>query len=190
MWVYFLKGKDQVLEIFKEFHYYTTNLSGKHIKILRTDNGGEYCSKAFEVYLKEKGITHQLTVPYNPAQNGVAQRMNRTIVESARSLLFHSNTPTELWAEAVNTAVYLRNRSPTTALDAVTLMNVCLTGNQMLQILEFLDVLHLYMFMMIGERNSKRSPERQYLLETLKAPKNINCMNQILVSSVAEMLYS
>ena len=184
MWVYFLKGKDQVLEIFKEFHYYTTNLSGKHIKILRTDNGGEYCSKAFEVYLKEKGITHQLTVPYNPAQNGVAQRMNRTIVESVRSLLLHSNTPTELWAEAVKP-------QSDTALDAVTLMNVCLTGNQMLQILEFLDVLHLYMFMMIGERNSKRSPERQYLLETLKAPKDINCMNQILVvSSVAEMLYS
>ena len=51
----------------------------------------EYCSKAFEAYLKEHGISHQLTVPYNPAQNGVAERMNRTIVESARSMLSHSN---------------------------------------------------------------------------------------------------
>jgi hypothetical protein len=118
--VYFLKSEDEVLEKFKEFYNFTKNVTGKGIKILRTDNGGEYCSKAFDTYLKERGITHQLTVPYNPAQNGVAERMNRTIVESARSMLFHLNTPTELWAEAVNTAVYLRNRSPTTALDGIT----------------------------------------------------------------------
>jgi hypothetical protein len=118
--VYFLKSKDEVLEKFKEFDNFTKNVTGKGIKILRTDNGGEYCSNAFDTYLKERGITHQLTAPYNPAQNGVAERMNRTIVESARSMLFHSNTPTELWAEAVNTAVYLRNRSPTTALDGIT----------------------------------------------------------------------
>ena len=61
-----------------------------------------------------------MTVPYNPAQNGIDEGMNRTIVKSAQSMLLHSNTPTELWAEAVNTAVYLRNHSPTTALDGIT----------------------------------------------------------------------
>jgi hypothetical protein len=66
-------------------------------------------------------------------------------------MLFHSNTPTELWAEAVNTAVYLRNRSPTTALMEYLLMNVYLTGNQMLQTLEFSDVLHSFTFLLISE---------------------------------------
>jgi 5'-3' exoribonuclease 2 len=56
--VYFLKSKDEVLEKFKEFHNFATNLTGKHIKVLRTDNGGEYCSKAFEAYLKEKENTN------------------------------------------------------------------------------------------------------------------------------------
>ena len=66
----------------------------------------EYCSKAFDAFLKEKGIIHQLTVSSNPAQNGVAEMINRTIVESARSMLTHSNMPNVFWGEVVNTAVY------------------------------------------------------------------------------------
>ena len=91
--VYFMKTKDEALEKLKEFHSFDVNFTGKQVKVLRTDNGGVYCSNAFDAYLKENGITHQLTVPYNPAQNGVAERMNRKIVESARSMLSHSNMP-------------------------------------------------------------------------------------------------
>ena len=119
--VYFLKTKDEVLEKFKEFHNFGVSFTGKQVKILRTDNGGEYCSELFDAFLKEKGIIHQLSVPYNPAQNGIAERMNRTVVECARSILSHSNMPNVFWAEAVNTAVYLRNRSPSTALKETTL---------------------------------------------------------------------
>ena len=97
--VYFIKSKDQVLEKFKEFVTLTTNLTGKQVKTLRTDNGGEYCSKEFESYLKEKGIVHQTTVSYNPAQNGVPERMNRTLVESARLMMSHANMTIEFWAE-------------------------------------------------------------------------------------------
>ena len=61
-----------------------------------------------------------MTVPNHPAQNGLAEVMNRTIVESARSMMFHSNLSVNFWAKAVNTAVYLPNRSPTVALDGVT----------------------------------------------------------------------
>ena len=117
--VYFIKQKNQVLEKFKEFVNYAEN-SGKKVNILRTDNGGEYCSKDFNSYLKEKGITHQTTVPHNPAQNGVAERMNRTLLETARSMMAHADIPTEFWAEAVSTATYIRNRSPTTAVKEVT----------------------------------------------------------------------
>ena len=118
--VYFMKNKSEVFEKFKEFHTYVVNITGKPVKILRSDNGGEYTSKEFESYLKENGITHQLSVPYNPAQNGVAERMNRTIMELTRSMLSHARMPNEFWAEAVNTSVYVRNRSPTAALNDIT----------------------------------------------------------------------
>ena len=114
--IYYIKHKDEVLERFKEFVNVMSNLTGRRVKILRTDNGGEYCSKIFSEYLKEQGIFHQTTVPDNPAQNGVAERMNRTIVESARSLIHHAKMPMHFWAEAVNTAAYIRNRCPTVAI--------------------------------------------------------------------------
>ena len=101
--VYFMKNKSEVLEKFKEFNNYAVNATGKPIKILRSDNGGEYSSKEFESFLKKNGIVHQLSVPYNPAQNGVAERMNRTIMESTRSMLSHAQMPNEFWAEAVIT---------------------------------------------------------------------------------------
>ena len=87
---------------------------------MRSDNGGEYGSKLFETYLKEKGIFHQTTVPLNPAQNGVSERMNRTLVETARSMMSHAKMPVEFWAEAISTAVYLRNRSPTILPPGIT----------------------------------------------------------------------
>ncbi len=80
---------------------------------LRTDNGGEYLSKEFQTYLASKGIEHQLTVPHSPQQNGVAERLNRTLVESARAMLSHSNLANIFWAEAISTAAYLRNRTTT-----------------------------------------------------------------------------
>ena len=90
------------------------------VKTLRSDNGSEYGSKLFETYLKEKGIFHQTTVPHNPAQNGVSERMNPTLVETARSMMLHAEMPVEFWAEAISTAVYLQNRSPTVPLPGIT----------------------------------------------------------------------
>lgn len=127
--VYFLKQKSEVLEKFQEFVNFTTNKTEKQVtnlvttnrvQNLRSDNGGEYESKLFGEYLKSRGIHHQTTVPDNPAQNGVAERMNRTIVEAARSMMCHANMPQSFWAEAVSTAVYLRNRSPTVSVKGVT----------------------------------------------------------------------
>ena len=114
--VYFIKHKHEVLDKLKEFVNFTTNFTGKQVrtlvienqvKTLRSDNGGEYGSKLFETYLKEKGIFHQTTVPHNLAQNGVSKRMNRTLVETARSMMSHAKMPVEFWAEAISTAVYL-----------------------------------------------------------------------------------
>ena len=76
MWVYFLKHKDDVLGVYKTFLQLVENQSGKKLKCLRTDNGGEYISKAFADFCDSKGIKQELTTPYNPSQNGVAERMN------------------------------------------------------------------------------------------------------------------
>ena len=91
------------------------------VKVLRTDNGGEYTSKEFEQYLKKQGTQHELTVPKTPQQNGVAELTNRTLLETIRSMLADSEFPKQFWAEALSTATYLRNRSPTKAVQDKTL---------------------------------------------------------------------
>ena len=70
----------------------------------------------FKTFCADKGTAHQLTNPYTPEQNGVSERLNRTLIESARSMLIHAKMQLTFWAEAVNTAVYLHNRSPTSTL--------------------------------------------------------------------------
>ena len=96
------------------------NSSGHKVKKLRTDNGGEYTSTEFESYLKDEGIEHQYSIPKTPEQNGVSERMNRTLVETVRSMLADSRLPQRFWAEALSTAAYMINRSPTKALDDKT----------------------------------------------------------------------
>lgn len=118
--IYFQKTKDEAFENFKTFKKLVENQTGKTIKTLRTDNGGEYVSAAFECFLKDSGIIHQLTVPYTAEQNGKAERLNRTIVEKLRCMLIDSELPNSFWAEAANTAVYLINRSPTKCLNEKT----------------------------------------------------------------------
>jgi len=114
--VYFLRHKYEVLEKFKEFEALVTNESGLKIGTLRTDNGGEYLSGEFKEFLKSKGIRHQLSVPHSPEQNGVAERMNRTLVESARSMIAHAGLSNSFWAEAIATAAHVKNRTPSNAI--------------------------------------------------------------------------
>ena len=118
--VYFLKNKSEVYEKFQEYVNMMENFTGLKVKTLRTDNGGEYVSNDFSKYCASKGIVHQYSNPYTPEQNGVSERLNRTLLESAKSMIFHANMPINFWAEAVNTAVHLHNRSPTTSLNMKT----------------------------------------------------------------------
>ncbi|XP_019256261.1 PREDICTED: uncharacterized protein LOC109234647 [Nicotiana attenuata] len=80
------------------------------IKILRTDNGTEYTGKDFGAYLESFGIIHQTSCPYTSAQNGVAERKNRHLLEVARSLMFTMNLPKPYWGEAILVPAYLINR--------------------------------------------------------------------------------
>jgi hypothetical protein len=121
-WIYFLTGKtsEEVLKRFQEFKAFVENQTGKRIKVLRSDNGGEYTSHAFKKLCAEAGIKRELTVPYTPQQNGVSERKNRAIVGAAKAMLHDQDLPKFLWAEACNIVVYLQNRSPHRVLGNVT----------------------------------------------------------------------
>jgi len=115
-WVYFLQHKSETFQKFQIFKAMVENQSGCHIKVLRTDRGGEFISKDFNLFCEEEGIQRELTAPYTLEQNGIAERKNRTIVEMARSMLQARRLPNQFWAEAVATSVYLLNISPTKAV--------------------------------------------------------------------------
>ena len=95
------------------------NSSGRKLKAIRTDNGGEYTSTVFENYLKPEGIRQERTIPKTPQQNGVAERMNRTLVETVHTMLTDAKLPHKYWG-ALSTAIYLRNQSPTKAVTGMT----------------------------------------------------------------------
>ena len=112
--VYFMKQKSEVLDKFKIFKALVEKQTGLEIQKLRNDNGSEYTSKAFKQFCEEHGIERQMSMPYTPQQNGVAERKNRTLFESARCMLQHKQLSNAFWAEAINTAIYVLNRAPTT----------------------------------------------------------------------------
>ena len=120
VWVYILKHKYQVFEQFLEWKALVKRSTGCRLKALCTHNGGEFTSTEFKDCLKREGIQHELSVPKTPEQNGVAERLNRTLVESVRSMLSDAKLPQKFWAEALSTAVYLQNRSPTKAVTGMT----------------------------------------------------------------------
>jgi transposase InsO family protein len=86
-WIYFLRTKDDVFNKFQEFKALIENLFERKIKVLRSDNGGEYTSKGFKDFCGEARIKRELTTPYNPQQNGVAERKNRSIVEATKVMI-------------------------------------------------------------------------------------------------------
>ena len=100
------------------------NQTGKRIKCVRIDNGGEFCSIEFEQFYKEQGIERHKTTPYTLQKNGVVERMNRTLMKKARSMLSGASLEQRFWAEAMATTCYLVNRSPTSALVGKTPMEV------------------------------------------------------------------
>lgn len=118
---YPMKRKSDALKCLKQ---YVTDmaglLGGLRAKALMADNGGEFISKEFIDWAKSQGIGQRRSAPHAPQQNGVAERSFRLIMEMARCLMAESGMDKQIWAEAVNTAVYLINRLPTAALNGDT----------------------------------------------------------------------
>ena len=120
VWVYFMRQKSEVFSHFKNFKVMAEKEKGLQIKCLRSDGGGEYFSNEFSNFLQKNGIRRQFTCRYTPQQNGVAERKNRHIAEIARALMSEKNMPHSFWAEAVSTAIYILNRTPTAIVHDVT----------------------------------------------------------------------
>jgi transposase InsO family protein len=98
--------------IFKIFNIKVEKQTGKVIKVLRSNNGGEFISSQFTNYCQDSGIRRQFSQAYTPQQNGVIERKNWAIVERARSILLESRLPINLWTKVVNTTNYVLNCSP------------------------------------------------------------------------------
>jgi hypothetical protein len=80
----------------------------------------EFCGGEFNRFYKDEGIARHCTVSHTPQQNGVTERMNRTLLERMRCLLSNAGLSRDFWAEVVNIACYLVNRSPSTSIDCKT----------------------------------------------------------------------
>ena len=94
--MFLLRIESQVFQTFQRFHAMVEKETGKQLKCLQTDNGGEYISLEFEKYYVERGIRHKKTVPVTPQHNGLVERLNHTIVEKVRCMLKMAKLPKTL----------------------------------------------------------------------------------------------
>ncbi|GJZ16460.1 retrovirus-related pol polyprotein from transposon TNT 1-94 [Tanacetum coccineum] len=109
-WGFFLAIKDETNEILKTFITGIENLIDLKVKVIRCDNGTEFKNRVMNQFCEMKGIKREFSVAKTPQQNGVAERKNRTLIDTARTMLADSKLPTTFWAKAVNTACYVQNR--------------------------------------------------------------------------------
>ncbi len=138
VWVYFMKHKGEMFQHFLNFKAMVEKEKGVSIKCLKSEGGAEYFSNEFNEYLKEHGIQRKYSCSYSPQQDGVVERKNRHIAEITRAMFNEKNLPNYFWAEAIVTAVYIMNRTPTAAVHGMTLEEK-FTGKK-------LNVSHLKMF--------------------------------------------
>jgi transposase InsO family protein len=95
-------------------------INGKFLKAIRIDSGKEFVNETLKVWCHQNGIKIQMTAPYSPLQNSIAEQMNRTIVELARAMIKSQDLPEYLWELAITHAAYIRNQSYTRLLNLRT----------------------------------------------------------------------
>jgi transposase InsO family protein len=120
MWVVVLSSKGQAADAIRRAKGAAEAECGRKLCVLRTDNGGEFTAAEFASYCMDEGVQRHYSAPYSPQQNDVVERRNQTVVGMARALLKQRGMSAVFWGEAVVTAVYILNRSPTKALNGRT----------------------------------------------------------------------
>lgn len=115
-----LKTKDEAPEFIKKFIIKVNNLFDHNVVNVRCDNALEFINNNLKNFFDQNGITLDLVPPRSPQLNSVVERMNGTLANRIRALLFHAECPIEWWHFAAEASAYLINRSPTSALELRT----------------------------------------------------------------------
>jgi transposase InsO family protein len=110
--------------MFQMFYKMVQTQFNATIKIVRSNNGGEYMSSNLEAYFREQGIIHQTTCVDTPQQNGVVEQKNRHLLKVTHSLMLDTHVPKSYWGDALLIATYLINRMPSRVLDFKTPLEV------------------------------------------------------------------
>jgi transposase InsO family protein len=120
MWVVVLGSKGEAANAIRRVQTAAEAECGRKLRVLRTVNGGKFTADEFTSYCADEGVQCHYSAPYNSQQNSVVKRRNQTVVGMARALLKQRGMSAVFWGEAVVTAVYILNRSPTKALNGRT----------------------------------------------------------------------
>jgi hypothetical protein len=124
VWVYVINKKSDVSDMFIKWKTLVENQTQNTIKALRSDRGGEYINKKLQGVFDQYGIEHQTSMAESPQSNGVAERMNRTLWDQVRSMLYTAALPEQWWAETIMTAAYIHNRLVHTSTNGKTPMEL------------------------------------------------------------------
>ncbi|MBW0573805.1 hypothetical protein O181_113520 [Austropuccinia psidii MF-1] len=99
--IFLLKSKSESFDKFVEFQRLAENQTGRQMKIVVSDNGGEFVNSKFKELFSRQGIIHQPTAPYTPQQNPISEHGNCTLFEKVRVMLQDYQVPSEWWGEAI-----------------------------------------------------------------------------------------
>lgn len=160
--VYMLKNKSETFEKFCNFKQMVQNQTGLRIKKFRSDNGTEFVSSRFKAFFEKHGIQHQTSIPYTPQKNGLAERTIRTLTEKARCMLQDVNLPKCYWAEAINTAAYIKNHTTSNVLENKSPIEIW--SGKKPDISHFKVFGSLAMAMIPKEKRQKFDPKSQELM--------------------------
>ena len=111
-WVCPIKTKDEVCSQLQNYIGQFEAVSGKRIRCIHADQGSEFVNQRVETLLAVEHIQLRFSSVYTPQQNGLAERNNRYVLGTLRTMMLHSGLPVGLWGEAASTAAYLLNRVP------------------------------------------------------------------------------
>ena len=116
-WVCLMKSKSEVNLLFQNFQKMVYSQYNEQVRVIRSDNGGEYLSFELKRYLEAHGTIHQTTCSDTPQQNGVAERKNRHLLEVVRASLIEAHMPLSYWGHTLTSATYLIHQVPSNAVD-------------------------------------------------------------------------
>ena len=128
--VYFMRNKSETFHNYRKYKAWVKVQRGAPIRIFGCDRGGEFMSKAFTEHLENAGTVRHLTVHDSPSSNGAAERANQTHMEGAQAMMDAAGLPKNLWMEAVQHHVWIRNRVPTHTLPEMKMPHEIGTGQK------------------------------------------------------------